>query len=184
LAASILGVIGLVSGIIFGTSIVQNTMSENRTSEVEDIAPSSNDSEPMITTAIKSTDLPSSNNLISVQLPTDLTCKQHSSGYCGLTMTVSWSNIDPNRDYYIYTIGHGLYYQPEMWWVAGNGVPINNSSGSWKITDGAYGNPGDTLGVFACLTTNRYSFSAAEEILFDEIPKCEMYSEEIYFQPE
>jgi len=125
----------------------------------------------------------SSSNTLSVQLPNDLSCLQHSSGYCGLTMTVSWSNIESNNGYYIYTVGHGLNYQPEMWWIAGTGVSINTSTGNRVITDGAYGNPRDSLGVFACLTKTKYDFNGRKEILLYEKPDCDMYSTEVYFQP-
>jgi len=120
---------------------------------------------------------------ISVQLPNDLTCQNHSSGYCGITVSVSWINIDPNGRYFIYAIGHGLYYRPEMWWIAGNGFSVNTTSGNMTITDGAYGNSGDSLGVFVCLTRTKYSFEGKKEILFYEKPSCEIYSQEVYFQP-
>ena len=120
---------------------------------------------------------------ITVQLPSDISCQQHSSGYCGVSMTISWSNIDTDSNYYIYTIGHGLNYQPEMWWVAGNGIPINTSMGNWVINDSAYGNSGDSLGVFTCLTKTKYDFNGKKEILFYEKPDCDLYSTEVYFQP-
>lgn len=120
---------------------------------------------------------------IAVQLPSGISCQSHNSGYCGIVVSVSWTNIDPKGGYFIYAIGHGLYYQPEMWWIAGNGFPVSTSNGSQVITDGAYGNSGDSLGVFVCLTKTRYSFDGKKEILFYEKPSCEMYSQELYFQP-
>ena len=120
--------------------------------------------------------------LVSVQLPSD-NCQNHLSGYCGLDTIVEWSNIDIGEGYYIYTIGHGLYYQPELWWIAGNGVPITKSSGQSIISDSAYGNSRDSLGIFACLTTQKYSFDEVSEITFLERPICNSYSSEITFQP-
>lgn len=134
-------------------------------------------------TPLSNPNIASSDSSLSVRLPNDLSCLQHSSGFCGLSITLSWANIDTNSNYYIYAIGHGLNYQPEMWWVAGNGFPISTSTGSWIINDGAYGNPGDSLGVFACLTKTKYDFNGKKEILFYEKPSCEMYSTEVYFQP-
>ena len=123
-------------------------------------------------------------SLLSVQTPDNPTCQNHSSGYCGLAMTVSWSSIDADSDYYIYLFGHGTYYDPEIWWVAGSGIPINKSSGTWTITDGAYGNSGDSLSVFACLTKTKYSFTNSPKFEFKEYPDCEFYSEEIFFIPQ
>jgi hypothetical protein len=120
---------------------------------------------------------------ISVELPGDLTCQQHSSGYCGLSMKVTWSGVNDSVGYYLYTIGHGLNYQPEIWWVAGNGIPITTNSGQWTINDSAYGHRGDSLGVFACLTKQKYRFDGVGEIKFPERPLCEIYSKELIFQP-
>ncbi|NOH03665.1 MAG: hypothetical protein HND47_17745 [Chloroflexi bacterium] len=167
LFASIGAAGGLVLGAFFGLSLVRadshNLVSNN----------------PVISNpAAEGNSTP-----LSVQLPNNLSCQQHSSGYCGLTMTVTWTNIDANSEYYIYAIGHGLHYQPEMWWVAGNGFPVSTPNGSQVITDGAYGNSGDSLGVFVCLTKTKYSFDGKKEILFYDKPSCEMYSQEVYFQP-
>ncbi len=139
--------------------------------------------ESSVSSGVSNTGSGNSSSSLTVQLPSDLSCQQHSSGFCGLTTNISWSNIDSNSGYYLYTIGHGLNYQPEMWWVAGTGIPINKSSGSWTINDGAYGHIGDSLGVFACLTKTRYSFTGVNEIKFTELPDCEVSSTEVYFQP-
>jgi hypothetical protein len=132
---------------------------------------------------VTSTPLIINENSLSVQLPGDLSCQRLLNGYCDLDMTVSWSNLDPNGGYYIYTIGHGLYYQPEEWWIAGNGVPVTTSSGVQIVNDGAYGSQGESLGVFACLTRERYVFDDIGGIEFYERPHCELYSTEVTFQP-
>ncbi len=119
---------------------------------------------------------------ISVKLPESLSCQHNASGYCGLEMTVTWSNIDPASGYYIYTIGHGVFYQPEIWWVAGNGFAVKTSSGEKVITDSAYGESGQDLGVFVCLTKTQYTVDV-NGTEFNERPHCEVYSSEISFQP-
>lgn len=125
----------------------------------------------------------SSSPPIEVTIPANPICQPHISGYCGVDITVTWSDINPNEKYYIYTIGHGLYYEPELWWVAGSGIPISSSSGQATITDGAYGNVNDMIGVFACLTKTKYAFDNVDEITFLGRPPCQLYSLEVSFAP-
>jgi hypothetical protein len=125
----------------------------------------------------------SNTNPIDVRLPDTLTCQLHISGYCGLSITVNWKNINQNENYYIYAIGHGLYYEPELWWVSGSGIPITSESGQATITDGAYGNANDLIGIFACLTKTKHTFDNVDEITFLGRPPCELYSPEVTFTP-
>lgn len=107
-----------------------------------------------------------------------LECFTHSSGYCGLNMHVRWQNIVQDSGL-IYIIGHAPFYNPPLWWVAGNAIIPSESNGQYLSTNGAYGNPGDSLEVFVCLTTATYS--PGDE--FFSRPQCLLSSASLPFSP-
>jgi hypothetical protein len=110
-------------------------------------------------------------------IPQGLDCYYHNSGYCGLDMMIEWRNVPPNSGT-IYTIGHAPYYDRPLWWVAGAGVAPDSSEGTFINDIGAYGNPGDSLVVFACLSRIEYTWGTE----FTSRPQCDAYSEDVSIQ--
>ncbi len=104
-------------------------------------------------------------------------CYTHPSGYCGLDIRVEWENVQPNSGL-IYTIGYAPYYNPPLWWIAGVGIEAIGSS-QYVNDNGAYGNPGDDLFVYACLTTQDYN--SGDE--FYAPPFCDVTSEMVSIEP-
>lgn len=73
-------------------------------------------------------------------------------GDCGLTITIQWENIqlDDGRIYLLASVGG------DKWWIPGTGISIAVPSGQEDITDGSYSTPGQSVKLFACLTTETY----------------------------
>lgn len=114
--------------------------------------------------------------------PTGEICRLHDSGYCGLEIEVSWVGADLTNGR-IYVVGYASNYGPNngpLWWIAGTGVVPKASTGSEVVTDGAFGNPGDRIDIFACQTREEYLFSPAiTKHEFSAKPDCIFTSDSI-----